>query len=72
MSPIAGRSVRHGAFQSDNVAAAQLAVDGKVEHRQVACPPLDLELRSYRPHVLWPQRRLRPDQFALVPRRALN
>ena len=56
-------------LERDDIAAAQLAVDGEIEHRQVAHPPVDLELGADRPNVLRPQRRLRANQLALVPGR---
>jgi hypothetical protein len=41
-------------LKSDNIAASQLAVDGQIEHRQIADPLLDLELGPDRPDVLLP------------------
>jgi hypothetical protein len=46
--------------------------DGQIEQRQVAGPALDLQLGPDRPDVLWPERRLRADQLAFVPRKALE
>jgi hypothetical protein len=57
-------------FEGDDIAATQLAIDGQIEHRQVACPSLDLQLGPDRPYVFWPERRLCPNQLALVPRHA--
>jgi hypothetical protein len=56
-------------LQTDHIAAAQLAVDRQVEHGQVACPPFELQLGADRPDMLWPERRLRSDQLAFIPRR---
>jgi hypothetical protein len=42
----------------DYIAAPQLTVDGKIEHRQVTCTPLNLELGANRPDMLLPERRL--------------
>ena len=44
-----------------HVAAAQLAVDGKIEHRQIAYSPFNLERGSDCPDVLLPERRLGAD-----------
>ena len=52
--------------QRDQIAAAQLAVDGEVEQRQVAGTPLQLQLRPDGPHVAGPQRRLGTGELALV------
>jgi hypothetical protein len=41
--------------QGDEIAAAELAVDGQIEHRQVTGALLKLQLRAYRPNVAWPQ-----------------
>jgi hypothetical protein len=54
-------------FQADNVTASELAIDGEIEHGQVARSPRDLQLGANRPDVLRPERRLGADQFALVP-----
>jgi hypothetical protein len=51
---------------SDDVAAAKLAVDRQIEQRQVASAFFDLEFRSDRPDLFWPQRRLCPCQLAFV------
>ena len=59
-------------LEGNDIAATQLAVDGQIEHRQVAGSPLDLQLGSDRPNVLWPQRWLCPNQLALVPGQALG
>jgi len=39
----------------DEITAAQLAVDGQIEHRQVTGTLLKLQLRAYRPNVAWQQ-----------------
>jgi hypothetical protein len=54
----------------DQVAAAQLAVDCEIEQREIARTVLELQLGPDRPDVARPERRLGPDQLALVPRRA--
>jgi hypothetical protein len=55
--------------EGDNIAATQLTVDRKIEHRQVACSMFDLELGPYRPDVFRAKRRLRSNQSAFIPRR---
>src|SRR6516162_6858632 len=66
---IDGMSVRRHIFylEADDVAASQLAIDGQIEHREIACSSLDLQVASNRPNVFGPKRRLRPCQFALLP-----
>src|SRR5215472_15422213 len=66
---IDGMSVRCHIFhlQADDVAASQLTIDGQIEHRKIACSPLDLQLAPNRPNVFGTKRRLRPCQFALIP-----
>src|SRR6516162_10792585 len=66
---IDGMSVRCHIFhlQADDVAASQLAVDGQIEHREIAGSSLDLQLAPNRPNVFGTKRRLRPGQFALIP-----
>src|SRR6516162_9900823 len=66
---IGGMSVRRHIFhlEADNVAASQLAIDGQIEHREVARSSFDLQLASNRPNVFGTKRRLRPCQFALIP-----
>src|SRR5450631_1263465 len=54
-------------LEGDDIAATQLAIDSQIEHRQVACQSLDLQLGPDRPHVVWPERRLCSDKLALVP-----
>jgi hypothetical protein len=44
----------------DRVSARQLAIDGQIEHRQIARPSFDLQLGPDRPDVLWPERRPLP------------
>src|SRR5215469_16003833 len=57
---IDGMSVRRNIFhlQADDVAASQLAIDGQIEHREIACSSLDLQFAPNRPNVFWPKRRL--------------
>jgi hypothetical protein len=45
------------AIWSDDIAAAQFAVDGEIEHRQVACSPLNFEVGSDCPDVFLSKRR---------------
>ena len=59
-------------FESDDIATAQLAVDGEIEQRQVALAVCHLELGADRPDVFWPERRFGSGQLALVPRDALR
>jgi hypothetical protein len=51
----------------DQIAPAQLAVDGEIEQRQLSHLALDLEPGSYGPDMLLPQGRSGSDQFALIP-----
>lgn len=55
-----------------NVAAAELTVDGEIEHSKVPNAPLDLKLRTNGPHVLGPEWRLRSDDLPLIPGDALR
>jgi hypothetical protein len=55
-------------LEGDNIAAAQLAVDGEIEPRQVGFAISDLELGADRPVMLWPKRRLGSHQLTLVPK----
>src|SRR5215467_6034624 len=49
-------------LKGNDITAAQLAVDGQVEHRQVSGATLYLQSRPYRPDVFRSERRLRTDQ----------
>src|SRR5215471_5440589 len=60
-----GRNIVH--TEGGEVAAAQLAVDGEIEQRQVTCMPLQLQPGTDRPHVPRSQGRLRSGELALVP-----
>jgi hypothetical protein len=51
----------------NEIASAQLAVDGQIEERQVARAMFELQLGADQPHVRRPQRRLRASELALVP-----
>ena len=51
----------------DDVAAAELAVDGEVEKRQIAFAVFHLKPGANGPDLAWPQRRLRADELAFVP-----
>ena len=53
--------------QGHDITSSELAIDSQIKHGQVACAPRDLQLATDRPDVLWPERRLRADQLALVP-----
>ena len=55
-------AVRRYVIHADgnDVAAAQLAVDGKVEQGEVTRSSIDLQLGPDRPNVAWPEGRLRP------------
>ncbi len=55
-------------LQSDEIAAAQLAVDAQVEQCELTHSVLHLESNSERPDVLEFERGLLPDDLALVPR----
>jgi hypothetical protein len=50
-----------------DIAAAKLAVDRQIEHREVASAALDLEFCPDRPDVFGSQRWLCPGQLSLVP-----
>jgi hypothetical protein len=41
-------------IEDHHIAAAQLAINRRVEHGQVVAPPLDHQPSSNRPDVLWP------------------
>jgi hypothetical protein len=41
-------------FESDDIAASQLAIDGQIEQRQIARSLLDLKLGPDRPNVFLP------------------
>src|SRR6516165_1679335 len=66
---IDGMSVRRHIFhlEADDVATSQLAVDGQIEHREIARSSFDLQLAPNRPNVSGPKRRVRPCKFALIP-----
>jgi hypothetical protein len=59
-------------LERDDIAGTQLTIDGQIEHRQVACSPLDLELGPDRPDVLWPEWWLSSNQLTFIPRGALG
>jgi hypothetical protein len=71
---INGVSVRRNVldFEGNDIATAQLTVDGQIEHRQVAFAVCDLELCADRPDVFWPERRFGSYQLALVPSGSLE
>src|SRR6516225_4415493 len=65
---IDGVSVRrHIHLEADDVAASQLAIDGQIEHREIAHSSFDLQFVPNRPNVFGPKRRLCACQFALIP-----
>src|SRR5262249_20698226 len=55
-------------FDSDNVAAPELAVDCEIEQGQITGLTLHLKLCPDGPDVLRPERRFRASQLALIPR----
>src|SRR5580704_14758598 len=69
-----GVSVRGNVFdfESNDIATAQLAVDGEIEECQVAFAVCHLKFGADRPDMFWPQWRLGSGQLALVPRDALG
>ena len=52
-------------FESHDIAAAKLAIDGQIKHRKVTYSSLQQQSGPDRPNVLWPQWRSRPDQLTL-------
>jgi hypothetical protein len=56
LHPIDGISIRSDILdlQSDEIAASQLAVDGKIEYRQITRPLLNLEFGPDSPDMLLP------------------
>jgi len=57
-------------FKPNEVAAPELAVNGQIEHGEIAFAALQLESHPDRPHILRLQRPLLTDQASLVPRLA--
>jgi hypothetical protein len=55
--------------KADEIATAKLAVDGEIEHRQIAFAALDLKSDTNGPDFFWSERALLSDKTALVPRR---
>jgi len=55
-------------FQGNYITAAKLAVDCDVEKRQVAHTMIQLQSGTYRPNMLWLQRRFLSKQFPFIPR----
>ena len=72
--PVHGVAVRRHVLglQADDVAAAQLAVDRKIEQRQVASSAGDLKSRPDSPNVFWLERRLGSGELPFVPGRLLT
>jgi hypothetical protein len=56
----------------DDIAASQLAIDGQIEHCQIAGSPFDLKLGPNGPDVPCQKRRLCSDELPLVPRRTFR
>ena len=56
--------------KADEIATAQLAVDGEVEHRQIAFAALDLKSDTNGPDLFRPNGTLLANQTAFVPRSA--
>jgi hypothetical protein len=54
-------------LQGNDVATAQFAVDGQIEHGQIPRSLVDLEFGPDRPDVFLPQRWLCSDQLPFVP-----
>jgi len=54
-------------LQADDVTSSEFAIDGEIEHGEVARSPRDLQLGADRPDVPRPERRLRADEFSFVP-----
>ena len=63
-----GEDVSH--LQFDQIAAPQLAVDGKVEQCQITVVFSNLKSNADRPNVFWEQRAFLSYDAALVPGRA--
>jgi hypothetical protein len=55
-------------LEAHDIAASELAVDGKIKHSEFACSALELQLGPDCPDMLRSQRGLGAEQFALVPR----
>ena len=71
------RPVSHAASRRDvvdpkanEIASAQLAIDGEIEQRQIAFALLHLKPDTNGPDFFWPQGTLLADEAAFVPRRA--
>ena len=54
--------------QGDQIAAAELAVDGQVEKREIPHPLVHLQTHADRPNLLERERGFLTDKLALVPR----
>src|SRR5262245_55032381 len=68
-SPVSRISTRRNVIdlERDDIATAELAVDGEIEQSEVTETTFDLELCPDRPDVLRAEWRLRSDDLALVP-----
>jgi len=49
----------------DDVAASQLAIDGQIEHRKIACSPLDLQLAAISTKRVWAEAAASPVSLPL-------
>jgi hypothetical protein len=54
-------------FETDDIATAQLAVDGNIEQRPIANSPMLVEVEADAPYLFWFQSALRPDLSSGVP-----
>jgi hypothetical protein len=55
-------------LETDNITSSELAIDGEIEHREIARSALYLQLGPDRPNMLGPQRRFGAHQLSLIPR----
>jgi hypothetical protein len=53
--------------KADEIATAKLAVDGEIEHRQIAFAALDLKSDTNGPHFFWPKGTLLANEATFVP-----
>jgi len=54
--------------ERDKIAAAQFAVDGEIEQREISGAMIQLQSNSDGPDLFQLQRRLLPEELALIPR----
>ena len=55
-----------GAYLRAWLSSSQQAIDGQIEHSEIARSSLNLQLAPNRPHVFGPKQWLRPCQFAPI------